>query len=126
MSFLTRRSFARGAAAVCAPLLVANPTIAQTAPSASEAAAYAGLHRAAAFGDAAQIRMAAFDYNVPLGTFAKMPNLGCIVYLGHGANDFLQRPDLPKGVPVMRLTDPGIIGCMTEHVLLYPLQIALR
>src|ERR1043166_1397260 len=56
MSFLTRRSFARGAAAVCAPLLVANPTTAQTAPSAAETAAYAGLHRAAALGDAAQIR----------------------------------------------------------------------
>jgi glyoxylate/hydroxypyruvate reductase A len=73
-------------------------------------------------GDAAQIRMAAFDYNVPAGVFGSMPNLGCIVYLGHGANDFLERPDLPKGVPVMRLKDPGIIGCMTEYVLLYLLS----
>jgi glyoxylate/hydroxypyruvate reductase A len=73
-------------------------------------------------GDAAQIRMAAFDYNVPPGVFGSMPNLGCIVYLGHGANDFLERPDLPKGVPVMRLKDPGIIGCMTEYVLLYLLS----
>lgn len=73
-------------------------------------------------GDPAPIRMAAFDYNVPSGIFAAMLNLGCIVYLGHGANDFLQRPDLPAGVPVMRLTDPGIIGCMTEHVLLYLLS----
>jgi glyoxylate/hydroxypyruvate reductase len=74
-------------------------------------------------GDAAQIRMAAFDYNlVPPGIFAGMPNLGCIVFLGHGANDFLQRPDLPKGVPVMRLKDPGIIAYMTEYVLLYILS----
>jgi glyoxylate/hydroxypyruvate reductase A len=73
-------------------------------------------------GDATEIRMAAFDYNVPPGTFARMPNLGCIVYLGHGANDFVQRPDLPKGVPVMRLKDPGIIACMTEYVLLYVLS----
>jgi uncharacterized protein len=56
MSFLTRRSFARGATAVCAALLVADPAMAQTAPSAAETAAYTGLHRAAALGDAAQIR----------------------------------------------------------------------
>jgi glyoxylate/hydroxypyruvate reductase A len=74
-------------------------------------------------GDERQIRMAAFDFNLtPAGIFARMPNLGCIVYLGHGANDFLQRPDLPKGVPVMRLKDPGIIGCMVEYVLLYLLS----
>ena len=55
-------------------------------------------------GDPAEIRMAAFESNlVPPGIFASMPNLGCIVFLGHGANDFLQRPDLPTGVPVMRL-----------------------
>ncbi len=73
-------------------------------------------------GDTAQIRMAAFDYNAPLGIFAGMPNLGCVVFLGHGANYFLERPDLPRGVPVMRLKDPGIIGCMTEYVLLYLLS----
>jgi glyoxylate/hydroxypyruvate reductase A len=73
-------------------------------------------------GDATQIRMAAFDYKVPNGTLATMPNLGCIVYLGHGAGDFLLRPHLPRGVPVMRLKDPGIIACMTEYVLLYLLS----
>jgi glyoxylate/hydroxypyruvate reductase A len=76
-----------------------------------------------AIGDERQIRMAAFDFNlVPAGIFQRMPDLGCIVYLGHGANDFLQRPDLPKGVPVMRLKDPGIIGYMVEYVLLYLLS----
>jgi len=76
-----------------------------------------------ALGDERQIRMAAFDFNLtPPGIFQRMPNLGCIVYLGHGANDFLQRPDLPKGVPVMRLKDPGIIGYMVEYVLLYLLS----
>ena len=74
-------------------------------------------------GDERQVRMAAFDFNLtPPGIFQRMPNLGCIVYLGHGANDFLQRPDLPKGVPVMRLKDPGIIGYMVEYVLLYLLS----
>jgi glyoxylate/hydroxypyruvate reductase A len=74
-------------------------------------------------GDERQIRMAAFDFNlVPTGIFQRMPDLGCIVYLGHGANDFLQRPDLPAGVPVMRLKDPGIIGYMVEYVLLYLLS----
>src|SRR5215471_11108213 len=73
-------------------------------------------------GDPTQIRMAAFDYKVPNGTLATMPNLGCIVYLGHGAGDFLLRPDLPRGMPVMRLKDPGIIACMTEYLLLYLLS----
>jgi glyoxylate/hydroxypyruvate reductase A len=74
-------------------------------------------------GDERQIRMAAFDFNwTPPCIFQRMPNLGCIVYLGHGANDFLQRPDLPKGIPVMRLKDPGIIGYMVEYVLLYLLS----
>jgi glyoxylate/hydroxypyruvate reductase A len=64
--------------------------------------------------------MAVFDFNwTPPGIFQRMSNLGCIVYLGHGANDFLQRPDLPKGIPVMRLKDPGIIGYMVEYVLLH-------
>ena len=71
-------------------------------------------------GDEKQIRMAAFDFNLtPPGIFQRLSSLGCIIYLGHGANDFLQRPDLPKGVPVMRLKDPGIIGYMTEYVLMH-------
>jgi glyoxylate/hydroxypyruvate reductase A len=74
-------------------------------------------------GDLQRIRMAAFDFNLaPSGIFQTMPNLGCIVYLGHGAGDFLKRPDLPKGVPVMRLKDPGIIGYMVEYVLLHVLS----
>jgi ankyrin repeat protein len=43
-------------AACCGLLLVPGTARAQTAPSAAEAAAYTGLHRAAASGDAAQIR----------------------------------------------------------------------
>jgi glyoxylate/hydroxypyruvate reductase len=74
-------------------------------------------------GDERQIRMAVFDFNwTPPGIFQHMPNLGCIVYLGHGASDFLQRPDLPKDIPVLRLKDPGIIGYMVEYVLLYLLS----
>ncbi|MGH6931423.1 MAG: 2-hydroxyacid dehydrogenase [Dongiaceae bacterium] len=73
--------------------------------------------------DMTEIRMAAFDFNlVPPGVFQRLPNLGCIVYLGHGAGDFLKRPDLPRGVPVMRLTDPGIIGYMVEYVVLHILS----
>jgi ankyrin repeat protein len=44
------------AAGVCAALLAARPAPAQIAPSEAERAAYTGLHRAAAIGDAAQIR----------------------------------------------------------------------
>jgi phosphoglycerate dehydrogenase-like enzyme len=35
---------------------------------------------------------------------------------------WLTKPDLPKGIPVMRLKDPGIIGYMVEYVLLYLLS----
>jgi ankyrin repeat protein len=44
------------AAGVCAALLAARSATAQIAPSEAERAAYTGLHRAAAIGDAAQIR----------------------------------------------------------------------
>ncbi len=44
------------AALLCAPVLLAVPASAQTAPSATELASYTGLHRAAARGDAAEIR----------------------------------------------------------------------
>jgi len=48
-------------------------------------------------GDERQIRMAAFDFNlIPSGIFQRTPNLGCVVYLGHGASDFLPAADLPK------------------------------
>jgi glyoxylate/hydroxypyruvate reductase len=74
-------------------------------------------------GDERRIRMAVFDFNwAPAGIFQRMPNLGCIVYLGHGASDFLQRPELPEGIPVMRLKDPGIIVYMVEYVLLHLLS----
>jgi len=56
----SRRQFARAAAALAAGICAAPlaPTVApaQTAPSEAERAAYTGLHRAAALGDAAQIR----------------------------------------------------------------------
>src|SRR5262245_12359028 len=53
-----RRRFAAAAlaAGVCAALFAPTIATAQTAPSEAERAAYTGLHRAAALGDAAQIR----------------------------------------------------------------------
>jgi ankyrin repeat protein len=56
----SRRRFAFAAAALaagaCAALSAPTAATAQTAPSEAERAAYMGLHRAAALGDAAQIR----------------------------------------------------------------------
>ena len=74
-------------------------------------------------GDLGQIRMAAFDYDrARPELLAGMSNLGCIVFLGHGANDFMKNPALPAHVPVMRLKDPGIIGFMVEYMLLHVLS----
>jgi len=53
----------------------------------------------------------------PLGELKKYPNLKCIASLGFGVDHILRDPDLPAGVPVTRLVDPGMIAAMSEYVL---------
>ena len=53
------------------------------------------------------------------GLFDGLANLRCIQFLGHGVADVLRHPDLPAGVPVTRLKDPGIIRWMVEHCVGY-------
>jgi glyoxylate/hydroxypyruvate reductase len=53
----------------------------------------------------------------PLGELKKFPNLKCIASLGFGVDHILRDPDLPQGVPVTRLVDPGMIAAMSEYVI---------
>jgi len=53
----------------------------------------------------------------PPGEMKKFPKLKCISSLGFGVDHVLRDPDLPAGVPVTRLVDPGMIAAMSEYIL---------
>jgi glyoxylate/hydroxypyruvate reductase A len=53
----------------------------------------------------------------PPGEMKKFPKLKCISSLGFGVDHVLRDPDLPAGVPVTRLIDPGMIAAMSEYIL---------
>jgi glyoxylate/hydroxypyruvate reductase A len=55
------------------------------------------------------------------GAFKDLPNLKCIFSLGAGV-DHLIGKDLPAGVPVVRLMDPGLTRGMSEYVLYWVLH----
>lgn len=50
------------------------------------------------------------------------PNLRAIFSLGAGVDNILSDPDLPAGVPVVRLVDPELTGQMSEYVVLNVLR----
>ena len=58
----------------------------------------------------------------PEGTFALLPNLKLVQSLWMGVENLLADPSLPRGVPVARLIDPGMIAAMTETVLAHVLD----
>ena len=58
----------------------------------------------------------------PEGTFAHLPNLKLVQSLWMGVENLLADPSLPRGVPVARLIDPGMIAAMTETVLAHVLD----
>ncbi len=55
------------------------------------------------------------------GAFKDLPNLKCILSLGAGV-DHLIGKDLPPGVPVVRLMDPGLTRGMSEYVIYWVLH----
>jgi len=59
----------------------------------------------------------ALSWKHPLGELKKYPNLRCIASLGFGVDHVLRDPDLPSGVAVTRIVDPGMIAAMSEYVL---------
>jgi len=50
------------------------------------------------------------------GVLARFPNLRAIFSLGAGVEHLFRDPDLPAGVPIVRLVDPGLTLRMTEYV----------
>ena len=50
------------------------------------------------------------------GLLASLPNLKLIVSLGAGIDHILRDPNLPRGVPILRLVDPHMTEAMSEYV----------
>jgi len=53
----------------------------------------------------------------PAGALAGFPNLRLIQSLWMGVDGLLADPSLPRGVPLARLVDPGMLAAMSETVL---------
>ena len=53
----------------------------------------------------------------PAGSLARFPGLKLIQSLWLGVDGLLADPTLPRGVPVARLVDPGMVAAMGETVL---------
>jgi glyoxylate/hydroxypyruvate reductase A len=58
----------------------------------------------------------------PEGTFASLKKLKLIQSLWMGVENIVADPDLPKGVPVARLIDPGMVAAMSETVIAWVLD----
>jgi glyoxylate/hydroxypyruvate reductase A len=58
----------------------------------------------------------------PPGTFAELKKLKLIQSLWMGVENIVADPDLPRGVPVARLIDPGMVAAMGETVAAYVLD----
>jgi len=60
--------------------------------------------------------------NPPAGTFERLPNLKLVQSLWMGIDGLLADPSLPRGVPLARLIDPGMVAAMIETVLAHVLD----
>ena len=69
----------------------------------------------------------ALVWKPPAGALrARFPNLRAIVSLGAGVDHIFADPDLPPGVPVIRMIDPGLRQGMIEYALLHVLALHRR
>ena len=59
---------------------------------------------------------AALVWKPPPGALARFPNLRLIHGLGHGVDYLFDDPELPPGVPIVRLVDPELVAQMSEYV----------
>ena len=57
------------------------------------------------------------------GLLASLPNLKLILSLGAGVDHILGDPQLPQGVPIVRLVDPYLSAAMSEYVALQVLRL---
>jgi glyoxylate/hydroxypyruvate reductase A len=76
-------------------------------------------------GDPAAIDCA-LVWRPPFGLLASLPNLRLILSLGAGVDQLLRDPQLPQGVPVVRLVDPYLAAAMSEFVTLGVLRLHRR
>ena len=58
----------------------------------------------------------------PTGTLARLQGVKLIQSLWMGVEKLLADPGLPRGVPVARLIDPGMVAAMTESVIAHVLD----
>ncbi len=58
----------------------------------------------------------------PKGTFANLPKLRLIQSMWMGVENIIDDPELPRGVPVARLIDPGMVAAMGEMVIAHVLD----
>jgi len=58
----------------------------------------------------------------PKGTFADLPKLKLIQSLWMGVENIINDTQVPRGVPVARLIDPGMVAAMGETVIAYVLD----
>ncbi|NIA71307.1 glyoxylate/hydroxypyruvate reductase A [Pelagibius litoralis] len=83
------------------------------------ASAYPGLktHTWPFKGDPAEIDYA-LVWKPPEGELKGYPNLKAIFSIGAGIDHLASDPDLPAGVPVVRMVEPGLTAGMSEYVTL--------
>lgn len=68
-------------------------------------------------GDPAEIEFA-LVWAPPRGMLRRFPNLRAIFSIGAGIDHLASDPELPDGVPVVRMVEPGLTAGMIEYVLL--------
>lgn len=66
----------------------------------------------------------ALVWKPPEGFFDRMTNLRLIVNLGAGVDSLVHRTDLPRGIPITRITDPQMARMMAAYVLFAALRHA--
>ena len=77
-------------------------------------------------GDDADVTYA-LVWNPPRGELKRrFPNLEYIFSLGAGVDALLDDPDLPTGVPVVRMVEEALVIGMTEYVTLHTLRLHRR
>ena len=72
-------------------------------------------------GDMADIEYA-FVWAPEPGALRKFPNLKCIFSIGAGVDHLLKDPDLPDGVPIVRMCEPELTQGMSEYVTMHVLR----
>ena len=68
-------------------------------------------------GDPADIDYA-LVWQPPKGELKRYPNLKAIFSIGAGVDHLASDPELPPGIPVVRMVEPGLTAGMSEYVVL--------